>query len=85
MADQLSIFGTSDHVGRHKDEVRDVCEQFPRAAEDPGLFAFNVLKKRHAWIAQLSEQQQHDLRQFARDWPSLNRRRQEFRSNIPTV
>ena len=83
MVQQQNIFGTADHVGDHTAEVRLVCEQYPRAIEDPGLFAFNVLKKRSPWIMGLDEQKQHELRQFARDWPSLNRRRQEYRENIP--
>lgn len=80
---QMTIDGTFEHRGEHTREVEAILEKYPAAITDPGLCAFLILKERYPWIAQIDEQRQHNLREFARDWPSLNRRRQEYREQHP--
>lgn len=83
MTTQTDIFGGETVLTKdHTTEAVNVIEIYPRAAEDPGLFAWNVLKRRCPWVAQLPETRQLEIRQFARDWPSLNRRRQEARERL---
>lgn len=83
MTTQTDIFGGETVLtGTDTAETAKILETYPAAAGDPGMFAFLILKKRCPWIAQLDESKQHQLRQFARDWPSLNRRRQEARERL---
>ena len=79
---QMNLDGLYEHTGEHTAEVRRICERYPRALDDPGMCLFRVAWERYPWIAQLPEQSQQDLRELARDWPSVNRRRQELSAEL---
>lgn len=80
---QATIDGLWEVTDDHKSEVRRVCEKLPKAADDPGLLLFNIFVDRYGWPKGLSEDKQHNMREFFREVQSLDRRRQEYRAEIP--
>jgi hypothetical protein len=82
MPNQLTIDGTEEYKGSLSKDAERICEKYPASIDNVHLFARVNAKDRIPWFAQLDEQRQKDIVDFAYDFGTLDRRRRELNAEV---